>query len=172
MQPKARRILCTVDRGKSSEKREPRREREESLSLRRTCACAMRCTRPALLLLLAHGCTAATTSSTGTTHSTAISSPGPSLSKGKSSTDAGSSPLLGPSSLSVAASSATTKSTTSSASAASPLVFLPQASESLCPSRTINYITHTLPQQCLRTSRNATVNETVLDTKSGTLMVL
>jgi hypothetical protein len=57
--------------------------------------------------------------------------------------------------------STTVTSSTSRASGSSSLLLLPTTSTTTtCPARTINYITHTLPQQCLRASRATLINST------------
>ena len=122
----------------------------------------MRCITSALLLLRA--CAAATTSSSlsGPAHSS--SEPSSLQSDQSSSTACTTSSQI---STANSTSSLPAERSSPSTTAKSPLVFLPETTESVCPGRTVNYITHSLPQQCLRTSRSASGNVTATSERDG-----
>ncbi|KAF1974500.1 hypothetical protein BU23DRAFT_461359 [Bimuria novae-zelandiae CBS 107.79] len=67
-----------------------------------------------------------------------------------------------PASTSSSSSSSTSTSTSTPTTTSSPSK-QPSAVDSTCPFRTINYITHTLPQQCLRTGWSAPTPSVVVD---------
>ena len=123
----------------------------------------MRCIHLALLLLRAYAAATTSPSASRTTHSPSDTTIVHAAQDSKTTSDSTS--VVDSTSGTV--NTAKAPSASSSTTVTSPLVFLPQASESLCPSRTVNYITHSLPQQCLRASRFAPGNTTLPGVVSG-----
>jgi hypothetical protein len=120
----------------------------------------MRCIRHVVLLLCGYAATTTSSASTSDNDNTASDIAGSSATE-----------LIGttPTTTTVTTSKPNLNSSTSTTKTTQdgPLVFLPQTSPTTCPSRTINYITHSLPQQCLRTSRSAPANGTSIEEAGG-----